>query len=129
MSLIADVKNFVDGLQDLTKSLYPVVHQEDYVKLGVLQIDGSGTLDLLAEVWEVDHPVISDAASEKSEILSLTTTRKWEIEQWTSKVASEPDPAILEVGSLTLTELKHRLLVYTQGHLPEEAMMGGYPSI
>lgn len=107
MSSIADVKNFVDGLQDLTKSLYPVVHQEDYVKLGVLQIDGSDTLDLLAEVWEVDHPVISDAASEKSEILSLTTTRKWEIEQWTSKVASEPDPAILEVGSLTLTELKH----------------------
>jgi hypothetical protein len=28
-----------------------------------------------------------------------------------------------------LTELKHRLLVYTQGHLPEEAMMGDYPNI
>jgi hypothetical protein len=53
ISLIADVKDFVDGLQDLTKSLYPVVHQEDYVKLGVLQIDD----------------------------LELTTTRKWGIEQ------------------------------------------------
>jgi hypothetical protein len=91
-----------------------MVHQEGYAKLGVLQIGDSDTLDLPTEVCEVDHPIISDAASETSEILSLTTTRKWEIEQWTSNVASEPDPAILEVGSLTLTE---------------EAMMGGYPSI
>ena len=44
LSLIADVKDFVDGLQDLTKSLYPVVYQKDYVKLGVLQIDDLDTL-------------------------------------------------------------------------------------
>jgi hypothetical protein len=105
--LIADVKDFVDGLQDLTKSLYPVVHQENYIKLGVRQIDDADTLDHLTEVCEVDHRAISDAVSEKSEILSLTTTRKWEIEQWTSKVICELDPAIAEVESLTLTEPKH----------------------
>jgi hypothetical protein len=105
--LIADVKDFVDGLQDLIKSLYPVIHQENCIKPGARQIDDVDTLDLLTDVCEVDHPAISDAASEKSEILSLTTTRKWEVEQWTSKVISDLDPAIAEVESLTLTKLKH----------------------
>jgi hypothetical protein len=127
--LIAEVKNFVNGLQDLTRPVYPVVHQENNIKLGVQQINDVNTLNLLAEVCEVDHPVISDAASEKSEILSIPTTRRREIEQWRSKAAPKPDSAIAEVESLTLAELKHRPLVYTQGHLPEEAMTGDYPSI
>jgi hypothetical protein len=80
ISLIAEVKDFVDGLQNLTRSLYPVVHQENNIKLGVQQINDVNTLDLLAEVREVEHPAISDAASEKSEILSIPTTRRREIE-------------------------------------------------
>src|SRR5271156_5730219 len=87
-------------------------------KLGVQQINDVNTLDLLTEVCKVDHPAISDAASEKSKILSLPTTRRREIEQWRSKVVPKPDSATAEVESLTLTELKHRLLVYTQGYLP-----------
>jgi hypothetical protein len=44
-------------------------------------------------------------------------------------VVPKPDFAIAEVESLTLTELKHRPLTYIQGHLPEEAIIGDYPSI
>lgn len=124
ISLVAEVKDFVDGLQNITKSLYPVAQQESRTRHGVQRISDVETLDLVTEVCKADHPAISDTASEKSEILSLTAVRIREIEQWTSELVTGLDPAIAEVESLTMTELKHRLLAYTHGYDPNNTTTG-----
>lgn len=118
VSLVAEVKDFIDGLQDITKSLSTVVHQKNKMRHHMQRINDEETLNLVTEVCEVDHPGISDAASEKSEILSLATTCKHKIEQWKSEVDVEIDPAMSDIESLTMTELKHRLLNYIHGHIP-----------
>jgi hypothetical protein len=80
-SLAAEIKDFVDGLQDITQSLYPVAHQENRMRHGIQRINDAEILDLATEVCETDHPPIFDAASERSELLSLTTLRIEEMEQ------------------------------------------------
>lgn len=108
--LIAEVKAFVDGLQDLTQSLHPAVRQESTVERGVQQINDVETLDLIADVCEIDHPTIADAASERSTMMSSLPLHLLDIEQWTSDVIPGPEGELAELESLTITELKHRML-------------------
>ena len=122
--MTTEVKDFVDGLHDITKSLYSVVHQKNAIRHAILRINDKDTLDLLTEACEVDHPAISDAASEKSEILSLTSQHAWEIDQSTSEVVGRPDAAIAAVETLTITELKYRLLAYTHAQVSDSATTG-----
>jgi hypothetical protein len=109
MALVAELKAFIDGLHDLTKSTYSVDGQET-MDQRVQQVDDAETLELIADICEGDYPSIADAASERSAILSFTTEPLWDIEQWNSDVVpgSQGQPCGLE--SLTLTELKYRLV-------------------
>lgn len=110
IELVAEVRAFVDGLQDLTQSLYPAVQQESTIRRRVQQINDVETLDLIADVCEFDHPTIADAASERSTIISSAPLHPLDIEQWTSDVVPGPEGELAELESLTVTELKHRML-------------------
>ena len=113
IELVAEVRAFVDGLQDLTQSLYPAVRQESTIRRGVQQINDVETLDLIADVCEFDHPTIADAASERSTFISSAPLHPLNIEQWTEDVVPGPEDELAELESLTVTELKHRMLAYT----------------
>jgi hypothetical protein len=85
--LIDEVKGFVDGLQDITESISTVARQEGMMRFGVQQIKDTDTLQIVSDVCENDYPDISDAASIKLDVLTITTTRRDEIEagwmKWT----------------------------------------------
>ena len=112
IELVAEVRAFVDGLQDLTQSLYPVVRQESTIRRGLQQVNDVETLDLIADVCEFDHPTIADVASERSTIVSSAPLHPLDIEQWTSDVVPGPGGELTELELLTVTELKHRMLAY-----------------
>ena len=112
-TLLAELKAFIDGLQDITLPFLSKTHQENTIRCNLQHIDDVETLDLVAEVCEIDHPNISDAASERSTIMSLAPLRQRDIEQWTSSVVTGPEAELVELESLTVTELKHRMVAYT----------------
>jgi hypothetical protein len=108
-SLLAEVKDLIDGLQNITKSISTVVHQELRLRNGIQQINNSETLDLLAEACGEEYPQISDAASARIEALSLASSRRLEIEDWSSEVDTLRDKTTADIESLTVTELKHSI--------------------
>lgn len=113
--LIQEAKTLIDGLQDITKDLASLTRQDQMIRSRILTINDSETLDMVAEVCEVDHPTISDAASTRAETVSMTTTVHRGISEWTQEMEDEdvdedPDTVTIEaMESLTLTELKHKL--------------------
>jgi hypothetical protein len=107
-ALVSEVKDLIDGLQDITKSISTANRQERIVNHRIQKIDQIETLQLVSEVCEIDHPNISDAASVKLDVLSMATTQRDEIEKWENEI-SPSDIMSSDIESLTITELKHRL--------------------
>ena len=120
-SLVTEVKDFINGLQEITKSISTVAYQNSRMRDHIQRINDVETLSFVTEVCDVDHRDISDAASDRLEVLSLTPTRKHDMEQWMSEIDVSTDAAMSEIESLTTTELKHRLLNYMQGRIATEA--------
>jgi hypothetical protein len=120
VDLITEAREFIDSLQNITEPLHTAAQQENTIKRGVQYINNVETLNLVAEVCEVDHPAIFNAASEKSTVLSLTSLRQRDIEQWSSDVVAGPEAEVAELESLTVTELKHRVLAHVNRPLPED---------
>jgi hypothetical protein len=113
--LIQEAKLLIDGLQDITKDLASLRWQDQMIRSRILTINDSETLDMVAEVCEIDHPAISDAASTRAETISMTTTVHRGISEWTQEIEDEdadenPDAMTIEaMESLTVTELKHKV--------------------
>ena len=107
--LITEAKTLIDGLQEITKSLCTVARQEGMIRYGIQKIKDVDTLQLVADVSQKDYPDMSDAASIKVDILTLATNQKLAIEDWAQQVDIDPDDEILDIESMTVTELKHRL--------------------
>jgi Prion-inhibition and propagation len=103
--LVSELKDLIDGLQDITKTISTAIRQERILTHRIQQIEEVETLHMVSSVCEIDTPWISDAASVKLEVLSLASTRRGEIEPWTDEV---PDSDFIpsDTESLTITELK-----------------------
>jgi hypothetical protein len=109
--LITEVKDLIDGLQDVTKSLVTVADQSNLMRGGIRKIRSIETLSLVAEVCETDHPYLSGVASMQADTVSMATTSRRGIETWTDSidVSNDIDMSSTDLESLTVTELKHRL--------------------
>ncbi len=107
--LLADVREFIDGLQDITKSISSIAIQTQSTVSRIQHINHTETLQLVAQVCEADYPAISDAASVKLEVVSMARTQRDEIEQWKDSIGLSDD-SFSEIESMTVTELKHRLV-------------------
>jgi hypothetical protein len=109
--LIQEAKELIDGIQDVTKGLSSITQQDNMIKSHVMNIRDVETLDMVADVCEVDHPKISDAASTRADTISMATTHRNHIVEWTETVVSEEsdDTTVADMESLTVTELKHLL--------------------
>jgi Prion-inhibition and propagation/GDP/GTP exchange factor Sec2p len=89
VGLIADVRSFVDALQDITRPISTVARQEGMLRYGIQQINNVDTLEVIAEACQADYPDVSDAASIKMDVLTVATSRRLEIEVWADLVARD----------------------------------------
>jgi hypothetical protein len=110
--LINEVKDLINALQDITKSVATAADQNLMMRKGISDIRNVETLELVAEVCEVDYQDLSDAASMRAETVSMATTVRNGIAAWTDSVdaGNAIDVESEDLESLTITELKHRLL-------------------
>jgi len=110
--LINEVKDLINALQDITKSVATAAEQNLMMRKGISDIRNVETLELVAKVCEVDYQDLSDAASTRAETVSMATTVRNGIAAWTDSVGAGNaiDVESEDLESLTITELKHRLL-------------------
>lgn len=108
--LVSEIKELVDGLQEVTKSIAPIILQESAMTNRITTITEVDTLQLVSEACEEDHPIFSHAASLKSEILSMPDTRRAEIEAWLADETTLLDPDMTELENMDMPELKHHML-------------------
>ncbi|KAF2194767.1 hypothetical protein K469DRAFT_536619, partial [Zopfia rhizophila CBS 207.26] len=87
--LIVEVRSFIDGLQEITKSISTVARQEGILRFGIQQITSLDTLEIVTEACQADYPDISDAASVKMDVLTIATNRRCEIEAWVDDVGDD----------------------------------------
>lgn len=80
--LISELQTMVDAVRNVTKELVSHKQQEQLVISRINNINDARTLELLTQVCEVDHPALSNAASVRAEVLSLSTNRVAEIVNW-----------------------------------------------
>ena len=83
-SLIVEVRDLVNGLQDITKTLSSASHQRRKMSRRIEQIKDVETLNIVAEACENIHPHISRAASTTADTLSQGVQRwkTWESFPW-----------------------------------------------
>lgn len=124
-ALVAEIKDLIDSLQGITSPSVPVARQAGIMRRKIASIRDAETLSLIAEVCSEDHPDIADAASTKADTMSLASTHNRRVVAWTESI----EEADIETGermspdleSLTVTELKHKLLSMIQEKKEREA--------
>jgi Prion-inhibition and propagation len=111
LSLISEVRDLINGLQQITEPLIAARRQESAMKNAILTITDVEILNVVADVCKHDHQRISDAASLRAETLSTPSAQNNEITAWIQTVEQpdEDDITIAEIEGLVLAELKHVL--------------------
>ena len=113
IALISEVRDLVDTVEKLTKDIVSQAQQEHFMVSRINAISDLRTLNMVTEVCEQDHPAYSDAASNRADVVSMTTTRRGDVAVWVEQVdiggAASDDSEDLE--SLDVTELKRRILI------------------
>ena len=108
--LVSEIKDLVDGLQEITKSIAPIGLQESAMTSRITAVADVETLQSLSETCEEDYPLFSQAASLKSEALSMGEARRVEIEAWLVDGTQPLDPDITDLENMDLPELKHHIV-------------------
>ena len=127
--LIVEVRELVDGLQKITKSISSADSQKRKMSRRIEQIKDVETLNIVAEACENVHPHISRAASTTADTLSQGQAALEDIKKL--PVGTVTETMITELESLTITELKHRhiqLQLLMQGHGPAEVVEKAAPA-
>ncbi|KAL9620740.1 MAG: hypothetical protein Q9160_004753 [Pyrenula sp. 1 TL-2023] len=124
--LVAEIKDLVDSLQGITSPSVPIARQSSVMRRKVANIPYTETLSLIAEVCSDDHPDIADVASTKADTLSSPSTHQRHVAAWTENVEIfQPDGEERmspDVESLTVTELKHKVLEMYQERKEREML-------
>ena len=108
--MIAEVKDLVDGLHNITQALSSRAQQDELMTSRIGLIEDQKTLALVSEVCEEDYPDISDAASVRVDAYSMATTQKKHIEEWADDIDHDDDEEQEEdIENLTVSELKRKL--------------------
>ena len=112
--LVTEIKDLVDGLQNVTSPSTPVARQKAKVKRRIMNIRDAETLSAIAEACSEDYPDVADAASTRAETVSLVSTHQCQVVAWMENVpeieGEEEDKMQDDLESLTVTELKRKVL-------------------
>ena len=116
MALISEVQDLVDTTEKLTKAIVSQAQQEHFMVSRINAISDLRTLNMVTEVCEEDHPAYSDAASNRADIVSMSTSHRGDVADWIEQVdgelAASDDSDDME--SWDVTELKRRYLTLRQ---------------
>ncbi|KAL9612739.1 MAG: hypothetical protein Q9167_002678 [Letrouitia subvulpina] len=112
--LVSEIRDLVDGLQEITKSIAPIILQQSAMTSRITAVADVETLQSVSEVCEEDHPLFSQAASLKSEVLSMGDARRMEIEAWLADGTPPLDPDMTDLENMDLPELKHHLFLLSK---------------
>ena len=127
--LVKEIKDLVDSLHGITNSCVPVSQQAGTIKRKITNISDAETLSLIAEVCSEDHPDIADAASTRADTISLASTHQRHVAVWAESVhlaqVDEAERMSPDLESLTVTELKHKVLELIQERKEREASSAG----
>ena len=118
--LLVELKDLVDGLQDITERLISITRLESMMRKAIRSIKNVDTLTLVSEVTQEDHPDLSVAASNKAETVSMPASTWQEIANWTKGVRVSDDAQVdiaEELEGMGITELKERVL---RNHLEQQ---------
>ena len=111
--LMIELKELVDGLQDITEPLFSVTKLGSMMRKVIRSIRDVDTLTLVSEVTKEDHPSLSVAASAKAETVSMPASTRRDIAGWTNEVHVHDGVQVditEEIEGMDITELKARLL-------------------
>jgi hypothetical protein len=111
--LMIELKELVDGLQDITGPLVSVAKLGSMMRKAIRSIRDVDTLTLVSEVTKDDHPNLSVAASAKAETVSMPASTWRDIASWTNAVHVHDGLQVditEEIEGMDITELKARLL-------------------
>jgi hypothetical protein len=119
---VAEAKTLVDGLQEITKSLFSLPQQRKLMTSAIESIKDVRTHILIADVCEDDYPELSEVSVRATETGSLLPEDVQRIDEWKLEVGTSNDTEdpFEELESMTTTELKHMILQLTQRR-PQEA--------
>ncbi|KAJ6032230.1 hypothetical protein N7540_002962 [Penicillium herquei] len=112
-ALVSEIKEFIDGLLNITKDLASLESQDRAIRSRITTINDEDTLDMVADVCKIDYPSFSDAASVRAEAITLSTNLKDIIHHWVDDVEDDDSydtETLNEIESSTTTELKHKVL-------------------
>jgi hypothetical protein len=80
--LIRELKDLVDGLQNITESIFATSRQGGMLRFGIQQIKNSDTLEIVSAACETDYPDISEAATIKLDVMTVGTFQRDDILDW-----------------------------------------------
>ena len=112
LALISEVQDLVDTIEKLTRDIVSQAQQEQFMVSRINAISDLRTLNMVTEVCEETHPAYSDAASNRADVVSMSTSRRGDVAEWIEQVDSggtaSDDSDDME--SWDVTEWKRRYL-------------------
>ncbi|KAH9905442.1 prion-inhibition and propagation-domain-containing protein [Xylariomycetidae sp. FL2044] len=112
-ALVVELRTLVNAIEQVTKDLVDEAQQQKLVISRINTISDPTTLNMITEVCEVDHPVFSDAASVRAEVVSTTAnTTQPDVIAWIDGLSSILDQVnfMEDMESWDLTTAKHKYL-------------------
>ena len=118
MALISEVQGLVDTVEKLTKDIVSQAQQEKFMVSRISAISDLGTLNMVTEVCERDHPAYSDAASIRAEVVSMTASRRGDVTDWIAQVdaGNVAYDSLEDIESWNITEVKRKYLELRMQH-------------
>ncbi|PKK45961.1 hypothetical protein CI102_9994, partial [Trichoderma harzianum] len=98
--LIIELRELVDGVEQVTKNLVGREQQQDLVISRINTINDIRTLNMLSETCKTDYPAISDATSIRAETISMVSAQQRKIIGWIDTI----DETIPAENQIQVTE-------------------------
>ena len=112
--LISQIKELVDGLQEITKTLSPMILLETAITHRISTMADADKLQLISEASEKDYPAFSQVAALKSEVLTMSDTRRADIEGCLADETPILDSELVKLENMDVVEQKHYLLKFLE---------------
>ncbi|USP81618.1 uncharacterized protein yc1106_08892 [Curvularia clavata] len=94
--LIREVKDLVEGLQNITDSIFATSRQGGMLRFGIQQIKNLDTLEIISAACEEDYPDISDAATVKMDVMTVGNFQSQDVQDWLDGTQEAGDDSILQ---------------------------------
>lgn len=106
-TLVKEVRGLVDTVEKLTRDTVSQAQQTRLMVSGINAISDLRTLDMVTEVCQLDHPTYSSAASNRAEVVSMTTSRRGDVAEWIELLGDggAASDGSEDIESLDITEL------------------------